>query len=172
MIQQQISARLEKAFSMFGFTEPNVAKLRAASGVSLRTLYRYYPSKEAMVIAALQHRHRRYMGLLIPEQAEAGPSAIMTIFKQLETWMSVDAPHGCMSMSALAAYPKNQQIIDAVKQHKQEIQTLLLELSGCEQLALQLFVLHEGVAMSWPIIGKQSTQSAQLTVQQLLGKQR
>ncbi|MEF1262780.1 TetR/AcrR family transcriptional regulator, partial [Vibrio harveyi] len=40
MLKEQIAANLEQAFSELGFAEPSVAQLKAACGVSLRTLYK------------------------------------------------------------------------------------------------------------------------------------
>ncbi|MDO6763081.1 TetR/AcrR family transcriptional regulator [Agarivorans sp. 1_MG-2023] len=167
MIEQQIAANLENAFSELGFTEPSVATLQKASGVSLRTLYRYFPSKESMVIAALEHRHVRYLELLA---AEPTKQAVFAAFEQLELWMVNEAPTGCMSMSALAAYPENPQINAAVKQHKQALLALFVRFCASEQLGLQVFLLHEGVSSAWPTIGDDCIQSAQLTLQLLLGE--
>ncbi|WP_367180608.1 TetR family transcriptional regulator [uncultured Ruegeria sp.] len=45
-----------------GFAGPGVEALRAGADVSLRTLYKYFPSREAMVVGALRHRDRVYTG--------------------------------------------------------------------------------------------------------------
>ncbi|MEE1674379.1 TetR/AcrR family transcriptional regulator [Agarivorans aestuarii] len=169
MIEQQIAAQLEQAFSDYGFTEPSVAKLQKASGVSLRTLYRYYPSKESMVIGALQHRHARYIELLSAEQTTTRKDSLLAIFSQLEQWMQTQAPTGCMSMSALAAYPDNTLISEAVKQHKHDLLALFVTLCGDEALAMQIFLLHEGLSAAWPVTGASSFEAAQLTLEQLLG---
>ncbi len=49
----KIAAGLERAFAARGFSEPCVDDLREAAGVSLRTLYKYTPSRDAMVRMAL-----------------------------------------------------------------------------------------------------------------------
>ena len=59
-----IAARLESCFVSRGFLEPGVDALRDAAGVSLRTLYKYFPSREAMVIGALDHRRNRPEGVI------------------------------------------------------------------------------------------------------------
>lgn len=169
MLEQQIAEQLERAFSDYGFTEPSVAKLQKASGVSLRTLYRYYPSKESMVIGALQHRHARYIELLSAEQTNSRKDNLLAIFRQLEQWMQTQAPSGCMSMSALAAYPDNTLISEAVKQHKQDLLALFETRCGDKALAMQIFLLHEGVSAAWPVIGAPSFEATQLTLEQLIG---
>ena len=65
MLREQIAASLEVAFSQQGFAEPSVAQLKTACGVSLRTLYKHFPSKEAMIVGALEYRHQRYLDFLL-----------------------------------------------------------------------------------------------------------
>ena len=47
---KRIAGGLERAFAANGFAEPSVEDLRDAAGVSLRTLYKYAASREAMVL--------------------------------------------------------------------------------------------------------------------------
>ncbi|MGS0468180.1 TetR/AcrR family transcriptional regulator [Cobetia marina] len=120
MIQHDIAARLEALFSQRGFAEPSVSELKAASGVSLRTLYRHFPSKESMVIGALQHRHERYLAFLEDEVPSDGAAALSHLYRRLGHWMKHEAPNGCMSINALAAFPDNRDVSDAVTRHKRE----------------------------------------------------
>lgn len=168
MLKQQIAARLEQAFSLYGFAEPSVAQLKTASEVSLRTLYKHYPSKEAMIIGALTYRHQRYLDFLQQDSPAAGIEAINHIFTQLKQWMQQYAPHGCMSMNAIAAFPDNAEIILAVKQHKQDVRQFLAQQSLRSDLATQLFLLHEGISSAWPLLGEEAIVSAHQTVKQLM----
>ncbi len=167
-MREQIAAQLEQAFSQYGFAEPSVSKLKEACGVSLRTLYKYYPSKEEMIVAALQHRHERYLTFLVQNQASQGVEAVLEMFNQLETWMKEYAPHGCMSMNAISAFPDHPEITQAVQQHKLEVRELLGKKSLRPDLADSLFLIHEGVSNAWPVLGKQASQSAQQTIQILM----
>ena len=168
MIEEQIAARLEQTFSQNGFAKPSVAELQKASGVSLRTLYRYFPSKERMVIGALEHRHRRYLNFIAAGD-ESDSAAVLRIFSQLGVWMSDFAPNGCMSMNALAAFPDNELIHTAVMNHKTEILKMMVTLSQSERIGAELFLLHEGVSSAWSIIGSNAVESAQKAAQRLLG---
>ena len=107
VIKEDIAIKLEKAFSQYGFAEPSVAQLKTACNVSLRTLYKYYPSKEMMVVGALDYRHQRYLDFLLSESPSPGIASILHIFDKLEQWMKAFAPHGCMSMNAVAASPSS-----------------------------------------------------------------
>ncbi|MEZ9367329.1 TetR/AcrR family transcriptional regulator [Pseudomonadota bacterium] len=170
MLKDQIAASLEQAFSNYGFAEPSVTQLKVACGVSLRTLYKHYPSKEEMIVGALQHRHQRYLKFLSEHSPEAGLGSIQHIFTMLGIWMAENAPNGCMSLNALAAFPENELISSAVTNHKKEVMLFLGGQSLREDLALPLYLLHEGVSSAWPIIGNDAIQSAQHTILALLSE--
>jgi AcrR family transcriptional regulator len=168
MLREQIAASLEVAFSQQGFAEPSVAQLKIACNVSLRTLYKHFPSKEAMIVGALEHRHQRYLSLLLEDSPRSGYQAITHIFNKLQQWMEEYAPHGCLSMNALAAFPDNELINQAVIEHKKEVQALMAKQSQREDLASELFLLHEGVSSAWPVLGEEAVASAQNMVTKLL----
>ncbi|CAH0530313.1 TetR/AcrR family transcriptional regulator [Vibrio hippocampi] len=158
-LKQAIAADLEQAFSQMGFANPSVAQLKDACNVSLRTLYKHYPSKEAMVIAALEHRHVRYLEFLSQDSGsqdihQQGVEALQATFSKLAHWMSTNAPHGCMSTSAVAAFPDHNEINQVVMKHKLEVRDRLGQLSQRADLATQFFLLHEGIAAAWPVLGQ------------------
>ena len=167
-IKEDIAMRLEKAFSQYGFAEPSVAQLKTACNVSLRTLYRHYSSKEMMVVGALEYRHQRYLDFLLDESPPAGTAAILHIFNKLEQWMEEFAPHGCLSINAIAAFPDDPIINNLVQAHKQDVQDFLGQQSQRDDLATAIFLLHEGVSNAWPVLGKSASLSAQTVLLQLL----
>lgn len=170
MIKTQIASNLETAFSQSGFAQPSVAQLKTACNVSLRTLYKYFPSKELMIIAALDHRHHRYLELLSHDLPAAGIDSIMCIFERLAHWMENHANNGCMSLNALAAFPNNDEIKQAVNGHKKQLMQLLAQQSMQPNLANELFILHEGVSNSWATLGRHSFHSAEKIIKQLMDK--
>lgn len=170
MLKEKLAARLEDAFSEYGFAEPSVAQLKTACDVSLRTLYKYYPSKEAMIVAALEYRHQRYLAFLTEATPQTGIESVLYMFERLELWMERYAPHGCMSLNAIAAFPDNQVINLAVKQHKEAVRQLFAKQSGIERCSTELFLLHEGVSNAWPVIGKEALTSAQNIIVELLSE--
>jgi len=114
-----------------------------------------------MIVAALEYRHQRYLTFLLKESPAPGIESIFHIFNKLEQWMEEFAPHGCMSINAIAAFPDNSFISKSVKEHKQKICHLLGQQSQREDLATALFLLHEGVSSAWPVLGKSAVTSAQ-----------
>jgi len=168
MLKEQITSSLEDTFSQYGFAEPSVAQLKTACNVSLRTLYKHYPSKEAMIVGALEYRHQRYLAFLLNESPSAGVESALHIFNKLELWMKEFAPHGCLSMNAIAAFPDNPLINKAVKQHKKDVLYFLGQRSQRADLATAIFLLHEGVSSAWPVLGGEAVIFAKKALLQLL----
>lgn len=145
-----IAGKLEATFARSGFAEPSVAALRDASGVTLRTLYRHFPSREAMIVGALDARHVAYRAWLDEGRPEEpGDAAVFHVFERLAVWMADRAPTGCLCVQAVSAHPNSTAIGKAVKRHKADTRALLTE--RClladrtdPSLPTMLFVLHEG----------------------------
>ena len=164
----QIASRLEQAFNTRGFAEPSVAELQKAAGVSLRTLYRYFPSKEAMVIGSLNYRHARYLAFLAENEPPPGRNSIVHLFARLADWMATHAPNGCMSLNALASHPGNRVVRDSTMRHKNELIQMMARRSGQPELSNELFLLHEGASAAWPIVGTQAILSAEAAALKLI----
>lgn len=158
--KEQIASRLEKAFNTRGFAEPSVAELQREVGASLRTLYRYFPSKEAMVVGALNYRHDRYLSFLAENEPPAGKDSIIHLFGRLADWMTTYAPNGCLYLNALASFPGNKDVRNATVQYKKELIQVMALRSGQKTLANEFFLLHEGACAAWTIIGIEAIQSA------------
>lgn len=169
MLKDQIAECLEREFSLHGFAQPSVSQLQKACKVSLRTMYKYFPSKETMIVGALAYRHQRYLSFLIEGIPKEGLQAVSHIFNRLEQWMEQFAPHGCLSIHAIAAFPENSLITDAVQDHKIQVKKCLAKQIQNEELADLFFLLHEGVSNAWPFMGKQAVISAEKIIKQQLG---
>lgn len=168
MLKQDIAAALETAFSQHGFAEPSVATLQKCSGVSLRTLYKHYPSKQSMIIAALEYRHARYIAFLLDDIPAPGIDAVLHIFDRLMLWMTQFAPNGCLSVNALSAFPEDEEIRGAVQTHKNNVRQLLGECCLLPSMSNTLFLLHEGVSSAWPVMGEQAVSSAKQSIKNLI----
>ena len=166
--QEQIASCLEQTFTQRGFAEPSVAELKGASGVSLRTLYRYFPSKAAMVIGALDFRHSRYLVFLGDGEPPPGKASMVHLFGRLADWMQTYAPNGCLSLNALAAHPGNIEVRETTKRHKDALIQMMARRSGQPALSNELFLLHEGASAAWPLVGMHAIQAAQSAALKLL----
>ncbi len=168
--KEQIASRLEQTFNSRGFAEPSVAELQREAGTSLRTLYRYFPSKEAMVIGALAYRHDRYFSFMAENEPPPGNESIIHLFNRLADWMTTYAPNGCLYLNALTAFPDNKDVKDATVQYKNELIQVMAQRSGHGSLAGELFLLHEGASAAWPVVGMQAMYSAVSIAEKIMNR--
>ena len=158
-MKHQIAARLHGQFDEMGFAAPGVETLREGADVSLRTLYKYFPSREAMVVGALEHRDQAYDDW-IGAGPDHGADHVLHILVRLADWLSGISNSGCLFRNALSAYPDSAPIRAAVEAHKSGLRTkfrsrLTHVAPDCDAdaIAHQLFILHEGLTEAARLIG-------------------
>lgn len=156
----RIAAGLERAFAERGFAEPSVEDLRAAAGVSLRTLYKYAPSREEMVLLALEHRNERYVGAIFDELPDSPRHARGAIIDRVAAWMAQEAAHGCLFHGAVAASPRDARLRAMLEAHKSEVAARAARAAGLPGREADLILILDGLAQSWPLLGKEAATSA------------
>lgn len=166
----RISAGLERAFAARGFAEPSVEDLRDAAGVSLRTLYKYTPSRSQMVLAALEHRHQRYLERVFTDLPQDAGDALDTILSRVGEWMETETSHGCLFHAAVAADPASLPLRDLLQGHKAEVAKRASVACGLSEDGTELLVLIEGLTQVWSLQGKYALIAAQRLGRGLLGR--
>lgn len=137
-----------------GINAVGVDLIARQAGVTKKTLYDRFGSKEALVALYLRQRDQRWREWLTARVEEGGGSAyeqILTTFDGLEEWMLRENPRGCGFVNAAAelpdpAHPGRAAITD----QKRWLRGYLRELSASAGapdpvgLADELVLLHEG----------------------------
>ena len=165
-IQDKIAAGLERAFVQKGFAEASVDELRDAAGVSLRTLYKYTPSRGDMVRAALEHRNIRYMARIFDDLPPVG--ALDEVLSRIAGWMSEEAAQGCLFHAAVAAAPQDVALREMLAQHKRDGAARAAAACGLQGREVELTLLMDGLMQTWPMLGDAALQAAQTMGQGLL----
>lgn len=147
----KIAAGLEKAFSTRGFAEPSVEDLRDAAGVSLRTLYKYTPSRDQMVHVALNHRHLRYLEQIFTDLPADHASAMDEMMERVGLWMQNEASHGCLFHAAVAAAPDDADLRALLEQHKSQVAQQAAIATGLNPAQVDILLVLEGLTQSWPL---------------------
>lgn len=149
-LENKIAQKLDLQFAAMGFASPGVDTLRAGADVSLRTLYKYYPSREAMIVGALEHRHQAYVDW-ISGGPKTGADHVLHILFRLGDWQSNIACNGCLFLNALAAYPESTPIREAVEHHKEQVRLafevrirMVAPSADATDLSEALLTIHEG----------------------------
>lgn len=135
-------------FETNGFRGVGVDALLEPSGASTRTLYKHFGSREGLVRAVLQVRHRQFMQRLENTDPD---EPVGDIFDQLENWLAEHGARGCMLLRARSEYAgASPEIVTLVRRQKQEFEREIarrVALSlGQENasLTVQVWLLFEG----------------------------
>lgn len=158
--RERIASGLERAFARSGFAEPSVDDLRDAAGVSLRTLYKYMPSREEMIRAALEHRHQRYLHQLFTDLPDEPGAVIPVLIDRVAAWMESEATHGCLFHAAVASAPEDEALRLLLARHKAEVAERAARAAGLVGSEADVILILEGLTQSWPLNGAKAVESA------------
>lgn len=156
---RRIVAAAEELFYECGITAVGVDLIAERSGVTKRTLYNQFGSKDQVVVAYLEERDRRWRELVRAAVDASGTAAdaVTAPFEALRTW-SGSNPRGCAFINALAEFPDTEhpahRIAAVEKLWLRHLFAELATVARCarpEELATRLLVLHEGVVATQPL---------------------
>jgi len=155
---QRILDVASELFYRRGIHAVGVDTIAAESGVTKRTLYDRFGSKDALVLAYLRRRDRRWRDLLTARLDAAGPDAarrVLVPFDVLPEWLTPDA-RGCSFINAFAELPEPddpaRQVVMAEKKWLRDLFGQLVVEAGAREpdtLAVQLLALHEGAIVAF-----------------------
>ena len=145
-MQERILEATDRLFYFQGIRAVGVDTIAAEAGVSKRTLYNYYPSKDALIIAYLSRR-------LQPVEASSLPPAqqIFADFDRLERSFARESFRGCPFVNAVAELKERRHAANKIalafkEQRRTWFRDLLLRLRVADPdgLATQLMLLVDG----------------------------
>ena len=152
--RERILAAASVAFYQQGIRAVGVDSVIADAGVAKATLYRHFPSKDALVQAFLERRDRRWREWFVGAVERLGPDPPdrpLAVFDALGEWFGSDDFRGCAFINAAVeitdpAHPAR----DAVREHERRLAEYLAVV--CEEAdlvdpaaaAAALFLLVEG----------------------------
>jgi AcrR family transcriptional regulator len=149
----------EELFYEHGITAVGVDLIAEHSGVTKRTLYNRFGSKENVVAAYLAERDRRWRSAVRAAVDASGSAeeAVTAPFEALRSWTSAYT-RGCAFLNALAELPDprhpGHRVAAGQKRWLRGLFEELATAAGCPEpaaLATRLFVLHEGAVATEPL---------------------
>ncbi|MGW3433556.1 TetR/AcrR family transcriptional regulator [Streptomyces melanosporofaciens] len=149
---------LDAAAELFygqGINAVGVDLIAKRSGVTKKTLYDRFGSKEALVAAYLRERDERWRTWLTAEVEKSPPAdRAMATFDALALWVARENPRGCGFVNAAAelpdaAHPARQVIADQKRWLRGYLRQLCEEagVTAPDELADELLLLHEGATV-------------------------
>ncbi len=154
-MQQRILETADRLFYGQGIRAIGVDTIAAEIGISKRTLYNYFPSKDALIVAYLSRR-------FVPPQSSDQPplEQILGVFDRLERWFASDAFRGCPFINAVAELGEpthaGTRIAVAFKEQRRAWLIDLLtrgRVTNPDGLATQIMILAEGAIVSALVLG-------------------
>jgi AcrR family transcriptional regulator len=102
---QRVLDAASRLFYERGIHAVGVDTIAEAAGVTKKTLYDRFGSKEALVVSYLQHRDARWrdhVAAHLSRGPEPGPDRVLAIFDAAITWSDENSPKGCSAINARA----------------------------------------------------------------------
>jgi AcrR family transcriptional regulator len=156
-------AVLEAADRLFyakGIQGVGMDELRNASGISLKRLYKLFPSKDAIVEEVLLARHRKWtegVGAAVAKETEPR-ERLLAVYDFLAGWFTQEDFRGCAFINSFGELGgTSPRVAEIVRSHKEDFQkylsVLTAELGAPPVLAPQLAILAEGAQTTAAISG-------------------
>jgi AcrR family transcriptional regulator len=142
-MQERILSTADRLFYSQGIRAIGVDTVAAEIGISKRTLYNYFPSKDELVIAYLTRRY------VVPKPTDDPPlEQILAVFDRLERGFANEKFRGCPFVNAVTELgaPVAKIAADVKEQRRLWYRELLSRLNATDAdgLATQLAILIEG----------------------------
>lgn len=137
--RERILVAAHALFYREGIRATGVDKIIDQSSVSKVTFYRQYASKDDLIRAYLDYRHEKWISWFQSSLARAtsdGFSAADALVGTLRTWFNSPDFRGCAFLNAAAELGSTDpEILAVVRQHKQEMSSVLDSLFGHDSVS-------------------------------------
>ncbi|MBL1081382.1 TetR/AcrR family transcriptional regulator [Streptomyces actinomycinicus] len=165
----------EALFYAHGIQAVGMDRVREASGLPLKRIYRLFATKEDLVVAMLRRRDRRWRGDLaarvesVPDPRER----VLAVFDWLGEWFAQPGFRGCAWINAHGELGASSEPVRAeVRSHKQAFHDQLaawVRATGTQPCE-PVFLLAEGAIVTAGITGDPAAAAqARAAVERLLG---
>ena len=165
----------ERLFYERGIQAVGMDEVRAASGLPLKRIYRFFAAKEDLVVAVLERRDRRWRASLTAhvESVVDPRERVLAIFDWLAEWFAETGFRGCAWVNAHGELgPSSEAVLAEVRSHKQAFHDQIAAWVHATGLALvePVFLLAEGAIVTAGISGDPApARHARAAVATLLG---
>jgi AcrR family transcriptional regulator len=161
--REQIVSEALKLFYREGFNATGVDKIARVAGVSKKTLYNHFKSKDELVLATLRKRDEMFRNRIMRDTERLGSTAeqrLLTIFDAHDSWFREKDFSGCMFINAAAEYSSQEDPCHIVSaEHKRLVRDYIRDLAeqagvkNANELAMQLNLLLEGAIVDAYVSG-------------------
>ncbi|WP_347989518.1 TetR/AcrR family transcriptional regulator [Methylomonas sp. AM2-LC] len=157
-LHQRLLDAASELFYSQGIQATGIEAIVKHAGTNKMTLYKYFPSKQDLVIAFLRKRDTDFTQWFVENinhKADLPKDKLLAIFEVIEEWMAIPAFRGCAFINAttefpLEANPVHQLSTEFYDKFKNYISGLAAEcgIAQADNLAMQITLLVEGCIVS------------------------
>jgi AcrR family transcriptional regulator len=174
--ERRVLEAADRLFYERGIRPVGIDEIRDAAGVSLKRLYRVFPTKDELAEAVLRRRAEAFMGSLAESAARAGSprEAILAFYDSLHEWFSEPDYRGCPFINAFAEMRSTSTGITDIAVHQKRaleshLDGLVRDAGGPPELTRQLLILANGaMAISAMLGAPEAARQAQAAATALL----
>jgi AcrR family transcriptional regulator len=152
--RERILAVADGLFYQDGIRAIGVDTIIAKSEVAKATLYRYFPSKDDLVVAYLEHRNQQFWTLfdeVVARSPNDPKQQLLAIFDWIEQLLASSQSHGCPFLMVASEFPEpNYPGHQVAIAHKQKMSDRLAELATAmgikpaKEFSASLMLLMDG----------------------------
>lgn len=150
-----------------GIRATGIDRLIAESGVAKKTFYRYYASKNDLILAFLDYRHRNWMAWFNAALHRYGatPDAIVPA---LAEWFESERYRGCAFINAVVEVGESMpEALDISRRHKQDMAVAIRNLLPASSRTAKADARALATAVDGAIIGAQFEETPEPTLRAL-----
>lgn len=161
--RQQLVDKAIELFAEHGYHATGIDRIADEAGVSKRTMYQHFRSKEELIIAAL----KQYDGIFrngfmkaVEKQADTPHDRLLAVFDVAQAWFSDNRFFGCMFINAVGEYSeRNPAIRNVCQEFKRLMRGYLEELASdagipnARRVAESIAILLEGSIVTAQVSG-------------------
>jgi len=157
-LQEKILQAATELFYSQGIKATGVDAIVKAANTTKMSLYKYFSSKDELVLAFLRKRDQDFRAWFVDQvnaRAETPKAKLLAVFDVFDEWMAIPEFRGCAFINAAAEFPLEGNPVHQVSaEFYDNFRSYIADLAGqCgskspESLALQLSLLLEGAIVS------------------------
>ena len=157
-LKNQILETASELFYSQGIKATGIETIVKTAGTTKMSLYKYFPSKDDLVIAFLRKRDEDFTHWFVDQvnsKAELPKDKLGAIFDTLGEWLEIPQFRGCAFINAAAEFPvENNPVQQVSAEFYEKFRNYIADLARSagaenpENLAQQLALLIEGTIVS------------------------
>lgn len=165
--KDQIISQALSLFYQHGFNATGIDRIISEAGVSKKTLYNHFRSKDELILAVLSKRDEIFRQKLVESTEKSGLTAqdkLLALFDFMHNWFHEKNFFGCMFINASAEFSDAAHPSHVLcSEHKHLIREYIKSLAvnayakDPEELALQLNLLIEGAIVEAHVSGNKKS---------------